>query len=199
MLDETLSDRLRPGAYIGGAAMGSMEHWRRQEAPCSCAIAAQGFVLGEVSGVDHPAAVLVSLARDNGWYHPGGGTSPDDVGRIVEHYGIPVERHLDVPMDRLAAALAAGARVLVAVDTEELEHPGGYDPADPVDHFPGIPGQNPVHAVQVIGIDATEPARATVVLNDPSRADGQGLIVPADVFVEAWGGSGFFMVTAAGR
>lgn len=52
------------------------------------------------------------------------------------------------------------------------------------------------HAVQVTGIDMSNPDQPMVILNDPGAANGGGAMVPVDAFVDAWEDSGCFMVEA---
>lgn len=189
-------DPVVPADYIGEPPMDAMTHWHLQESPDTCAVAAQEFVLDDITGVDHSEAELVSIAEANGWYTPGGGTAPDDVGKLLDCFGVPTETQHGASVDDLAAALAEGKHVIVGVDSGELAHPGGYDPDDPLDQYPGIPGQGADHAVQVIGIDNSDPANPMVVLNDPGRPDGQGGGVPLSIFAEAWEDSGNLLVTA---
>ena len=48
------------------------------------------------------------------------------------------------------------------------------------------PYDGPNHAVQVIGIDYSDPDNPMVILNDSGHPDGCGLEVPMDTFLDAW-------------
>jgi hypothetical protein len=131
--------------YIGEPPWEAMQHWHRQEASHSCAVASQEFILDNLTGIDHSEAELAAVAEANGWYVPGQGTPVEDVGKVLEHYGIPTEQYHGASVDQLATALNEGDRVMVALDSSELMFPGGYDPDDPLDHYPGIrtPAESP--------------------------------------------------------
>ena len=59
-----------------------------------------------------------------------------------------------------------------------------------------IPVVSANHAVEVIGIDETDPRNVKVIVNDPGVADGCGKVVSLDTFNQARDGSGGFMVVA---
>ncbi|MBQ8015501.1 MAG: hypothetical protein IJ264_04865, partial [Clostridia bacterium] len=63
------------------------------------------------------------------------------------------------------------------------ENSGLYAPDDGADH-----------AVQVIGIDYSDPDNPMVILNDSGHPDGCGEMVPLDDFVDAWEDSGCQMI-----
>jgi hypothetical protein len=185
---------LQPG-YFGEDPADAAEEWHLQESTHSCAVAAQEFVLNDITGGHYSEADLCAIAEANGWYVPGQGTAPDDIGKLLNTFGIPTERHDGATVDDLAAALANGEHVIVGVDSSEIISPG-FDPSDPLDQYPGVPGQGVDHAIQVIGIDNRDPANPMVVVNDPGLPDGQGGALPLSVFAEAWDDSGNMMVTA---
>lgn len=62
-----------------------------------------------------------------------------------------------------------------------------------------MPEQGANHAVQVIGIDRSDPDNPVVILNDPGQPNGQGIRVNADDFVDAWQDSDRFMVSTTGK
>lgn len=189
------SSGLPPG-YYGDDPDEAAEHWHVQEQTHSCAVAAQEFILDDITGIDHPEGELTALAEAQGWYTPGQGTPFEDIGKVLEAYGIPTEQQFGATADDLAAALANGEHVIVGVDSNEIMAPG-YDPADPMDGYPGIPGQGADHAIQVIGIDNSDPANPMVIVNDSGVPDGQAGALPLGVFLEAWDDSGNFMMTAS--
>ena len=112
----------------------------------------------------------------------------DDVGNILEHMGRDVERSQGNSIDDIAQCLQDGGQVIVAVDSSELWE-GVND-----DNFG--PGMQADHAVQVIGIDYTDPDEPMVILNDPGASNGGGAQVPLDEFMDAWEDSGCYMVEA---
>lgn len=180
-----------------GRPTDEMASWHLQERPDTCAVATQEFILDGLTGVDHTESELLAVAQANGWYTPGAGTSMEDMGKILDYYGLSTERHHNATLDDLQQALVNGDGVMVGVDSDEIWTPG-LDPNEPLDAYPGIPGQGADHAVQVIGLDYTDPANPVVVLNDPGHPAGQGEMVPLEAFLEAWEDSGNVLVTAHG-
>lgn len=180
-------DQADPDKVIGDPEE-AMESWHWQETDSSCAVASQEFVLEQLTGQDFEEAELRELAEENGWYMPEAGTPVDDVGNILEHMGLTVERSQDNSIDDIAQCLQDGGQVIVAVDSSEL-----WEGVNDDDFGPGMQAD---HAVQVIGIDYTDPAEPMVILNDPGASNGGGAQVPLDEFVDAWEDSGCFMVEA---
>ena len=76
----------------------------------------------------------------------------------------------------------------MGIDADEMWEGGSDD-------FYG-PGMGANHAIQVIGVDHTDPENPMVIINDSGVANGQCVSVPADLFMDAWEDSDNFMVTA---
>ncbi|MGW3373209.1 hypothetical protein [Streptomyces hydrogenans] len=172
-------------------------HWHQQEAPFSCAVVSQEYVLDRVTGTDHAESDLSSLAERQGWYHPEAGTPMDEMSRILEHHGVPVSTKEGANMDDLRFALADGDHVIVAVDSEELKQRSGGGPED-LEALGYIPGQGADHAVVVTGLDYSDPDAPAVIVNDSGHEDGAGFRVPMTTFYRAWADSGHHMVRAEG-
>ncbi len=187
-----------PATLIGDPG-GAMEHWHFQAGSDTCAVASQEFVLQELTGLDWSEDDLRQEAIDNGWYVPGGGTPLYHTGQLIEAHGFDVEQTFGATLDDLAGQLAQGHEVLVAVDADEIWTAGQNKMLDDLlSDTEGIPGQDANHAVQVIGIDRSDPGRPMVILNDPGHPNGRGLMVPAGEFLDAWQDSGQFMVHTTG-
>ncbi|WP_051458189.1 hypothetical protein [Microbispora sp. ATCC PTA-5024] len=185
-----------PEGGLAGDPAHEAAFWHEQAASDTCAIAAQEFVLDDLTGVPHTEAELTAVAEENGWYEPGHGTAMDDVGKVLEHYGVPVERFGHATIADLEGALAGGRDVVAGVDSGEIWEAQGL--AQDLDGYPGIPGQGADHVVQVTGVDRTDPAHPMVLMNDSGSPSGAGAAVPLDVFLDAWGDSGNFMIAAGG-
>ena len=56
------------------------------------------------------------------------------------------------------------------------------------------PGEAANHAVEVIGVDYTDPDNPVVILNDSGHPDGCGSMIPLEDFVDAWEDGGCQMV-----
>lgn len=176
-----------PDCVVGDPAS-AMDDWHWQETDCSCAVTSQEFVLEELTGLEFEESVLRDLAEEHGWFDPNGGTTMDDVGNLLEHMGLRVERSSGNSIEDLEACLASGGEVIVGVDSSEIWM-GQND-----DFF--FPGMDADHAVQVIGIDRTDPGHPMVILNDPGCTNGCGAMLPMETFLNAWEDSDCFMVEA---
>ena len=183
--------------------IGDPEHqtpdWQFQEHPDNCAVAAQASIINQFHP-DHPLTIDDAdyIAFANGWYHPGGGTAPEDVGKLFDVFDIPHHQVDHASLDQLVSELQAGHRIIVGVNSAELWNEGplsefwnwlikefGLDTA----HF------NPAdHAVCVTGINVSDPAHPTVVLNDSGTPDGAGIEYPLDRFMDAWQNSDFHYI-----
>jgi len=161
----------------------------QQSYPDTCAIRCQEFILERFTGVDLGEVTLVREACDHGWYTPGGGTSPSDVGNLLELYGIPVTRYEHSNIWQLTAELAQGHKVILGVDSGEMWHQNSV--LERIEDRLGISGAD--HAVVVSGIDTTDPDNPVVIVSDPGTGDAAATY-PLVEFLNAWEDSGFFMV-----
>ncbi|WP_013324395.1 C39 family peptidase [Gloeothece verrucosa] len=182
-----------------GDPAADMEHWHQQTYQDTCAIASQEFILDELTGQDFSEDELRQEAIDNGWYLPGGGTPLDSMGNLLEAHGIDVAKQYNCTFKDLNDKLAQGEKVIVAVDAEEIWYPDRIDTDDLIANALGMPGQGTNHAIQVIGIDNSNPDHPMVILNDPGSPNGQGMAVPAEQFINAWEDSGNYMVSTTGH
>jgi hypothetical protein len=188
-------DPQHAGSLVDGDPADDMEHWHQQTHDDTCAIASQEFVLDSLTGMNFSEDALRQEAIEHGWYTPGGGTPLEHVGDLLEAHGIPTEREYECTLEQLADKLDHGQKVIVGVDSAEIWSPWNAHPDTPlIDSF-GIPGQHADHAVEVIGIDRTDPAHPMVVLNDPGHPDGKGMMVTANDFMNAWSGSDYYAVS----
>lgn len=179
-------------AIIGDPAE-SMENWHMQEEGQSCALVSQEFVLEELTGREYTEDQIIDIAEENGWYD-GNGTAPMDVGKVLEHEGIEVERNWDSDISDIEDTLENDGCVIVGLDSDEIwtENTEGLD----LDDAFGIPGSGADHAVQVIGIDKSDLNNPIVIINDPGHPGGCGLAVPLSEFEDAWEDSGNFVCIA---
>lgn len=181
-----------------GEPASDMEHWHMQTHPDTCAVVSQEYVLEELLGEDFDENNLMDIATENGWYTPGGGTPMENVGDILEHYGLQVERGSGTIED-LEAVLSNGEKVIVGIDSDEIWTNGDDAMADHVlEDIVGIPDADANHAVEVIGIDRSDIENPMVILNDPGHPGGQGAMIPLELFEDSWEDSGNYMVSAIG-
>lgn len=188
-------DPSHAGPGIIGDPGGEMANWHQQTYDDTCAVVSQEFILESLTGQDFSEDELRQEAIDNGWYTPGGGTPVEHVGGLLEAHGVDVERTEGATLQDIADKLSQGEKVIVGLDADEIWMPGQDFVQDEILGDVGsIPGQGANHAVEVIGIDNSDPNHPMVILNDPGHPDGQGVMVPADEFVDAWNDSGNYMV-----
>lgn len=182
-------DNYDPDSVIGDPAQ-NMENWHQQSDASSCAVVAQEFVLENVTGQEFTEEELCEFAMENGWFTPGanGGTLPYDVGNILEASGMTVIQSSNNDINHMAEVLQNGGNVIVGIDANEI-----WEGDNDTDFAPGMEAN---HALQVIGIDYSNPDAPMVIVNDSGIQDGCGAMIPLDVFEDAWEDSGFFMVEA---
>ena len=156
----------------------SMEYWEYQGEDGPCALYAQMFVIEELTGEDIDIDDFINEAADNGWYEEGEGTAFLNMNQMLDYYDIDNEMGFNKSMDDIMECLNDGGKVIVSVDADQIWF--GEDS----DIFSPMSGAN--HAVEVIGIDNSDPDNPMVILNDSGHPNGQGEMVPLEVFENAW-------------
>lgn len=187
---ETLSPRNMEEAEAGGIEAHhiteAVEEWHVQEGDNSCAVCSQQFIINEFMDLGLTEEQLCTIAEAKGWFDPENGTSPSDVGNLLELFGIDTHVNYEGGIDDIKDTLDQGGRVIVAVDSIALW----------VDGFGNYPVYGADHAVEIIGIDDSDPLNVRVILNDSGIENGCGRSVSYLEFMEAWVPSGGFMVSA---
>lgn len=161
------------------------DQWHYQLEVDSCANACQTFIINEYLDANVDEAELNELARSEGWYVEGG-TYFQDIGNLLDVYGIENYRSWNADFQDVKDALDQGDRVIVCVYNAALDDDWG-------DQLP-IASAN--HAVEVLGVDDSDPNDVKVIVNDPGVSDGCGKVVSLDTFNRARETSGGFMVVA---
>lgn len=154
----------------------------------TCAIRSQEIILRDF-GIVMPEEALVNQALENGWYAPGQGTYPQDVGNLLELHGIPVTRCDNANIFNLVNELAQGHRVIIGVDADELWGQTSMF-HDLMEKF-APSGAN--HALIVSEIDTSDLNNITVTLTDPGTGE-VAATYPLEKFQDAWEDSNCFMV-----
>jgi hypothetical protein len=167
-------------------------HWHMQERGDSCAIVSQEFILESFfPNRDFTEAELVEEAINEGYYSPGVGTFPRDVGELLEKHGVDVERSYDNNIHDIIEKLRANKKIIVGVDGNEV---WSNSPDELFDLYLSdlffYPEAN--HAVEVIGVDTD---KQEIILNDPGHPKGKGLRIPIDQFQSAWDDSNCFLMS----
>lgn len=164
----------------------SLDSWHVQS-DNTCAVVSQEFVLENLLDREFNEKELTEIAEAHGWYD--NGTSMNDVGKLLEYYGIDVEQSMGNTLYDLRNSLQEGKQIIVGVDADEMWSGQNEEMFGP--------GMDANHAIQVIGIDESNPHDVKVIINDSGVTNGQGVMVPADSFIDAWEDSGCFMVEAS--
>lgn len=161
----------------------------QQSYPDTCAIRCQEFILQQFLGLDIEEGAIVQEAIDNGWYSPGSGTSLENVGNLLELYGIEVNRIVDANIYNLVDELAQGHKVIVGVDSGELWNKGVIETTEDMINISGAD-----HAITVLGIDTSDLNNIQVIVGDPGTGEAAAKY-PIDQFIDAWRDSSFYMVS----
>lgn len=161
------------------------EQWHMQKEQYSCANACQAFIINEYLDADVAEEALNAYAREQNWLQADG-TAYEDIGNLLEMYGIETNRYWNASFEDIKKELDEGDRVIVGV----------YNAALDDDWWDILPIASANHAVEVIGIDDSIPWDVKVIVNDPGVADGMGKVISLDTFNDARSTSGGFMAVA---
>ena len=174
---------------VTGDPYGDMDYWEFQGSTGRCAIYAQKFAIEAVLGREIPIEELVSIAEENGWFNEaqGTGTVSLNMDKLLYYYGVKHEMSFDNDIEALEKALNNGQKVIVSVDSGQIWYGDDnniFSPETAADH-----------AVEVIGIDHSDPNNPMVILNDSGSRNGRGEMVAVDVFENAWKAGDAQMIT----
>ena len=170
------------------------EHYHCQEAPNSCAVAVQTDILNDF-GINVSEAELRDLGEDLGVFTESGGTPLEDVGKLLEHFGVEVERGHHFDLEDLMEAKANGEKVIIGLDANEIWNAPGCED-HPLERMTGgffdIPTAG--HAVEFKGVVEDVAGNHYVVIDDPGHPHGHNVRIPLDDFDDAWDDFGHFAV-----
>lgn len=163
---------------VTGDPASSMEEWEFQGDTGRCALYSQKFVIEELTGMDIPIEDVVDIATENGWFSEDSGTTFLNMAKVLDVYGIENEMSFHNEVDDIKTCLENGGKVIVSLDSDQVWYgvdSNLFSPADAADH-----------AVEVIGLDYSNPDEPMVILNDSGSPRGCGEMVALDVFEDAW-------------
>ena len=180
--------------YFIGDPAAQMDNWILQDAD-NCAVAAETSLINQfIIGNDLTLDDASYISASNGWWQPGMGTNPDEIGNLMDLYGIDNHTAVGATIEQLASELQHGHGVIVGVKSSELwDHSilakiesffrdaFGLSDIDPADH-----------AVVITGIDVSDPDHPMVILNDSGTPNGAAVRYSLDEFTDAWANSGFY-------
>lgn len=163
---------------VCGDPAADMENWECQGNTNRCTLYSQKFVIEELTGQDVDIEKLVEISEENGWFTEENGGNALDMANVLKYYGLDPEMSYHNDMEDIRQCLENGGKVIVSVDSGEI----WYGETDQL--FCPVDGAD--HAVQVIGIDNSDPDAPMVILNDSGSPNGCGEMVPMEIFVDAW-------------
>ncbi|MGO0063455.1 LysM peptidoglycan-binding domain-containing protein [Brevibacillus fluminis] len=166
-----------------------IEEYHSQPADGLCVPYSLIGIADQFVGYDIPEAEFVAVAEANGLiaYNNDGtwsGMTLEDATKLLDLYGIP--SHVEQGnIDTLIENLENGNKIVLAVDSDEIWYPmeGG-----------GLMENQADHAIQLIGIDTSDPNNPIAIVNDPGQPDGQAWTLPLGLLEEAWADSGYSML-----
>ena len=82
--------------------------WEQQQGPTSCAVISQVSVYESITGIDLSEADACRIAQENGWFDPESGTSPEAMGKLLNHLGIETFSSYDADLTQIATAFRTG-------------------------------------------------------------------------------------------
>lgn len=160
------------------------ELWHLQNNKASCAVVCQEFVAEALLGEEYVESRMLEYAEKHGLFSENG-TFPEDVGKLLENMGLEVTQEYNCTEQDLRQVLEQGGKAIVGVSCMALAYPS----------YALRPGLRADHAVEVIGMDYSNPRNVQVILNDPGRSDGAGRVIKLKKFIDAWNTSGRFMTS----
>lgn len=87
-------------------------YWEHQGKADNCAVVSEMSIINQF-GYELTQDEANFISASHGWYHPGGGTAPDDIGQMMDMYNIPNHTCTNATVDNLARELQAGHGVIV--------------------------------------------------------------------------------------
>jgi len=185
-LDNFDPAQANPDAIVGDPGA-SMAEWEFQGDTGRCALYSQKFIIDELTGQDVDMEEMARIAQEQNWFDEETGTPPFHMNKMLDYYGIDNEMSFHNDMSDIEECLNNGGKVIVSVDADEI----WYGETDNM--FVPVDGAN--HALQVAGVDYSDPDHPMVILNDSGSPDGCGEMVPMDVFMDAWQDGDCQMIT----
>ncbi len=153
-------------------------HFHEQSYDNTCAIVAQQGIL-ESHGIVVSEDELMRIAAQNGWFTQDG-TLMNDMGELLEHFGIDIDYGSNASIHDLVAQLSQGEKVIVGLDASEIWSPESN--GDFTNWYAAeLPDQG--HAVWITGIDLEN---EVVYMNDSGISNGGGRAVALSDFMNAW-------------
>ena len=152
-----------------------------------CVVRSERYLL-EKRGFPETEERLVEIAMAHHWYDREKGTPLKFVGKLLEYFGLEVERRFCGGMEDLLAKLKAGCGIIACVDGGELT--GDIEQEKYEDRWIG---EIPDYVVVIRGIDVEERI-PRVVLYDAAE-DNHERICSLERFIDSWKDSKYYMIS----
>jgi len=182
--------------YFIGDPKSQLDDWQLQDMPDNCAVAAETSLINQFLPHDLSLDEANYISMSNGWWAPGSGTQPSEIGNLMDLCGIPNHTVMNADITDLAKELQSGHGIIVGVNSAELWDQGilGELRSWLIENL-GLDSAaftQADHAVVVTGMDFTDPDHPLVILNDSGSPEGAGAAYPLEKFMDAWENSGFY-------
>ena len=171
------------------------DYWEQQHTATTCATTAECSILRQF-GYDIDQDEFAYISAANGWYQPGAGTEPEDIGKMMDMAGIANHAVDNASLENLLYELSKGHGVIVGVKSDQLWEGGALQE---LKNFlirkSGLdtPEWRPAdHAIMVTGMDFSDPEHPMVIVNDSGDPTGKGHAYPLDRFMDAWQNGNFY-------
>jgi hypothetical protein len=179
------------GIYLKHQKPGRIDHrFAAKTGKNFCVLYAEMYILDQF-GIRVEFEELVSLAGQNNWLTDHG-VQFKNIGKLLEHYNIEVERKLHGSLPDILDALTNNHYIIVGVDVGELFPGSKFKVLEEKleDWF----DRRPDHALIVTGLNYNTPVGGEISLL--KFENNQSVIRPVRQFLDAWDDSGYFMVIA---
>ena len=172
LLEKMIQEREREQIGIHDADEAAKE-WHMQKYDDTCAVVSQQFILNEYTKVIETEDEMRFAAMNHGWYVPGEGTLKEDIGNLLELYGVRTTEKMAASFDDILQASRQDERMIVTVNDCALN-------TEYCDYYPFFSSN---HAIEIVTVDEVN---QKVIINDPGIADGCLKEVSYDNFKDAW-------------
>ena len=172
------------------------DYWEQQHTTTTCATTAECSILRQF-GYDIDQDEFAYISAANGWYQPGSGTEPEDIGKMMDMAGIANHAVDNASLANLLYEISKGHGVIVGVKSDQLWESGGafQELKNFIIRKSGLdtPEWQPAdHAIMVTGMDFSDPEHPMVIVNDSGEPTGKGHAYPLDRFMDAWQNGNFY-------
>lgn len=180
-----------------GVPNAQADFWDMQEFADNCEPTSESFIIRQFGFDGISTNDFAYISQANGWYMPGGGTSPEHMGDLMDIFGIENHTNPNASIEDLATEIMQGHGVIVGVRSDQLWDQGPlqelWNWAAKVFGFDNPVDSPADHALCVTGFDLSDPNHPMVIVNDPGHPQGAGQAYPLDRFMDAWENSNFHM------